>query len=107
MLWSYRMEKMNDVEDFRSYLLEKHISKAGKTYSKKLASDIVSRLRLVEGILGRRFTKPNILDENAFWKLVTAIKEARKAQAGEPAYHLYNNYVSALRRYRSYLEHKE
>ena len=98
---------MNDIESFRTYLLEKLISKAGKSYSKKQASDIISRLRLVEGILGRRFTKSNILDEDAFWKLVTVIKEARKIQGGRPAYHLYNNHVSALRRYRSYLKCSE
>jgi hypothetical protein len=98
---------MRDIESFRSYLLEQHISKAGKPYSKKIASDIVSRVKLVQGILGRRFTKSNILNEDSFWKLVAILKEARITQAEIPAYYLYNNYVSAMRRYRDYLERLE
>lgn len=98
------MKDMEDIENFHAYLLEKHISKAGKRYSRKMATDMISRLKLAKSILGRRFTKSNILNEDSFWKLAEAIKDARKSRADETAYHLYSSYVSALRHYRDYLE---
>jgi len=98
------MKDMEDIDHFRTYLIEKHISKAGKRYSIKMVTDMISRLKLVKSILGRRFTKSNILNEDSFWKLVEAIKNARKSRADETAYHLYSGYVSALKHYRDYLE---
>jgi hypothetical protein len=97
---------MKFQEEFRCYLTEVHRSRTtGKPFAVKVATDMVSRCRLIERVLEFELGPRVLLKKDGYETIRRAVKQSAKAfgaSSGRP--YAYNQHLYALRHYLSFLE---
>jgi hypothetical protein len=95
---------MQSLSDFKIYLARRHKGKKEAPYSVKVASDIVSRVRKIERLMGG-LDISLFMNEERFVEFCESAKSLVEANSEfisrKKAAH--PSYISALRLYRNYL----
>jgi len=96
---------MKNEDAFRNFLrLTYKSQRTGKPFSAKVASDVLSRCRLVERVTGIQIDRQAVESDAAFSRLSEAISAKPKqfgVSSAKP--YAYNQYVYSVRLYREFL----
>jgi hypothetical protein len=100
---------MRFQDEFRSYLKDIHRSPTtGKPLAVKVATDILSRCRLIEKVLDFELGPRVLFKKDGYETIKRAVKQSAKAfgaSSGRP--YAYNQHLYALRHYVSFLQRME
>jgi response regulator RpfG family c-di-GMP phosphodiesterase len=98
---------MKHETEFGSYLREvKRSAKTQQPFSPKVASDTVSRCKMVERALEIELSARTVGTDAGVQKVIEAIKAARLG-ATETRQYAYNEHILAVRTYREFLAWRE
>lgn len=97
---------MKAVAKFLIYLTTEFRSANGAPFGKKVATDYASRVSRIDSIFGRPIDDEELLNNERFEQIISDIKSKMlgdKTPETKVRYP-YQTYISALRRYREFLQ---